>query len=207
MTSLPKTPGLATLAWSHDASVGSTTSPFTLQRKTYDYGSSRLRAVCTTPSMAKADAFLWMGFFARVRQTEEAILFGPRALQNAEFEGRAHRPGNPILRVNHDGGNVLQVKNLIETDDVTFPAGWFFSMENTDGKSDLYMIAETFTMTAGSGEEGEFKVFPHLRASYSVEKWLHFIDPHGQFNVVNYPTFSFTSDNLLAPITFELAQK
>lgn len=205
-TSLPSIPGLASLAWSHEAAVGTTTSPFTLERKTYDYGTSRLRAVCTTPTMRKADAMIWMAFFALQRQTEEGLLFGPGALQNAEFEGRSHRPGNPILRAQAAGGNSLQIKNLIATDEQIFPAGWFFSLQNTDGESDLYMIAEEMRSVLGS-EEATMRVFPHLRAAYAEEKWLHFVDPKGQFYVENYPTFTFTSDNLLAPLTFELSQK
>lgn len=206
MISIPAIPGLATLQWAQDAAMGTTTSPFTLERKTYDYGASRLRAVCTTPTMRKVDGLIWMGFFAQIRQTEDPILFGPGALQNAEFQGRSRSPGNPKLNANASGGNVLSIKNLIATDEQIFPAGWFFSLQNTDGESDLYMIAEPMTSAVGS-EFGRMRVFPNLRASYAANKWLHFVDPRGQFYVENYPTFSFTSDNHLAPLTFELSQR
>lgn len=206
MKHIPSTPGLASLTWSHEATVGETTSPYTLERKTYDYGAQRLRAVCVTPSMSRENAATWMGFFARIRQTEEPVLFGPRALQNAEFEGKGHSPGNPRLASTAIAGNTLSITNLITTEEQLFPAGWFFSMENEDGDDDLYMIAEPMRSVMGSAD-AEMHIFPSLRGSYSQDKWLHFNTPQGQFHIINHPSFAFTADNLLAPITFELAQK
>ena len=80
---LPIQPGLASLQWVHDSAVGETMSPFTLRRKAYDYGSSRLRAVCVTPPMTYDTSLRWQGMFAHLKQTGEPFEFGPGYLQRS----------------------------------------------------------------------------------------------------------------------------
>lgn len=203
------TPGLASLQWIHEAVIGETESTYTLATKRYNYGNSRLRAVCTTPLMTNADGLKWQGFFASNRQSGDPILFGQGALQSVQFPRMRQAPGNPVLQRGHEAGATeLYCRGMLSQSDVNYEvqnlqAGWFFSLSQGDN-TDLYLIREA----VANRDDGTatIKIFPALRHSFGVGIWLHFVNPRGQFWVSSYPTFTFDADRHLLPITFELTQ-
>ena len=168
--------------------------------------------MCVTPPMTYETSLRWQGMFAHLKQTGEPFEFGPGKLQNVTFPGITRRPGNPVTWIDHTSGSVFHCRGLDPDNPATLLAGWFFAVQNTDGEEDLYMIKESVTgqeFLDGNGDRdasAEVKVFPALRNSYGHGKWLHFIDPKGLFYVVNFPTFTFDSNKILQPLTFEVAQ-
>ena len=107
---------------------------------------------------------------------------------------------------------MFHCRGLDPDNPATLLAGWFFAVQNTEGEEDLYTIRESVTgrefLDANGDRDAsaEVKVFPALRNSYTAGKWLHFINPKGLFYVVNFPTFTFDSNRILQPLTFEVAQ-
>ena len=209
---LPVKPGLASLQWTYDCAIGETLSPFTLRRKAYDYGSSRLRAVCVTPPMSYDLGLRWQGMFAHLKMTGEPFEFGPGKLQDVNFPGIRRAPGNPVTWVAQSSGNVFQCRGFDPDNPATLSVGWLFAIQNVDGEEDLYMIRESVTgqeYLDGNGHRdasANVKVFPALRNTYAAGKWLHFIDPKGLFYVVNFPVFRYDTNRILQPLTFEVAQ-
>lgn len=210
--SLPDRPGLSSIEWMHQSTIGTTISPFTFRRKTYNYGASMMMAICVVPAMTYQDSLTWKALFAQLKQTGEAFYFGPGALQSITFDRIGRVGGNPVLQSNHTSGSTFHTRGFNHDNPATMKAGWYFAIQNDEGNEDLYMITEDITGTPTLDSNGnpdgvaDIKVFPALRNTYTHGKWLHFINPKGLFYVSDFPSFRYDSNKIMQPLIFEVSQ-
>ena len=194
--SLPTTPGNREITWIPQQAIGRSESPFTLKRQTYDYGSSRWRAIVKLPPMTRTAASEWLAFFAKVRGSEFYLGDSSKAdVVTAE---------TPRIKTQASSGAVLATELWTpSTADLLAPGDWF-DVTAANGKKCLFQVLDAVS-SDGSGE-ATISVFPNARTTISATTSLNFTSPQGTFVLDDAPAFNFDQSKLLKGISFECVQ-
>ena len=194
---LPTEPGIREISWIHESAIGRSESPFTLARQTYDYGSSRLKAIVSLPTMTRAKADDWVAFFAKVRGQGFYLSDSSRAdLSSTETAA--------LTATVASGASVIATQGwTISTSDLMTPGDWFDVVAN-NGDTALFQVLDSVS-SDGSGN-ANINVFPNVRTQINSGVILNFSNPKGVFVIDDIPAFRFDVNKLLQGFSFECSQ-
>lgn len=193
---LPAYPGAQSITWIPQAVVARSESPFTLKRQTYDYGSSRWKAVVKLPAMGRELAAEWMAFFAKVKGQE--FYLGDNSRNDlVTIEA-------PTLKNTVASSSVLVTQGWTpSTSDLLRPGVWF-DIVATNGKKCLFQVSDAVS-SDGSGE-ANINIFPNVRTTITAGASLNFIKPQGVFLIDDVPSLEFDSNPIMQGLSFECSQ-
>lgn len=194
--SLPSSPAPREITWIAQSAVGRSESPFTLTRQTYDYGSSRLRAIVSIPPMTRSKANDWLAFFAKIRGGEFYLGDSSRAdVTTSE---------TPRVKTQASSGSTLSTELWTpSTSNLLAPGDWF-DVVASNGKKCLFQCLEAVA-SDGSGE-ATISIFPNVRTTIAAATSLNFASPQGVFVIDDAPSLSFDSSKLLKGFSFDCSQ-
>lgn len=215
---IPNYNQIAQTSIAHEIATSATDSTYTFKTNTYDFGAGRFRITLTTVPMHQSEGRKWEAFFASVRT--ERVVYRPNQ-EWLDYAGRTQSPGNPIIQNDTESGDVLLMDNFDTSRPVVFSAGTYFHVFNIPigegGSQCLYQLVND--VKSVDGEMQNVRVFPPVRVPIRNGQWVRFgPDPNGpqhgdedlpvggEFYLMNQPILTYNSDNILQPVTFELAQ-
>lgn len=194
---LPATPGTREITWIPQAAVGRSESPFTLKRQTYDYGSSRWKAIVTLIPMTREKASAWMAFFSKLRGQEFY-------LTDSSKDDVVTSETPTFTNTVASGSSVIATQGWTASQSNLLAAGDWFDVTADNGKKALFQVLDAVS-SDGSGN-ANINVFPNVRTQINSGAALNFTGPKGVFLLDDAPAMRFDFNQLLQGLSFECSQ-
>lgn len=193
----PTDPGIQEITWIPETVVARSESPFTLKRQTYDYGSSRWKAIVKLPPMTRAKAQAWMAFFASLKGGEFYLSDSSKA---SVVSGETASLSATVA----SGAALIATQGWTPSTADLLTAGDWFDVAANNGNTALFQVLENVT-SDGSGN-ANVSVFPNVRTQINSGAVLNFTNPKGVFVIDDTPSFRFDVNKLLSGLSFECSQ-